>query len=163
MGCSLFSFFSKMLSAGQGRFYGFASDGHTIVLTGQGGSGKSYVLQKFASEMERKGKTVSVTCSTGISATQFKNDQTLHRWCGTGDGGIEARELVRLICKDERYTQTRQRIKSCDIFIVDECSMTSKRIFETVDLVCRSVRENSRYFGGLQVIFWDIFTSCPQH
>lgn len=78
-----------MLSASRSHFYATAVAGHNIVLTGQGGCGKSYVLKKFAQKMSTKDKHVAITCSTGIAATQFENGQTLHRWCGFGDGGIE--------------------------------------------------------------------------
>ncbi|XP_053380705.1 uncharacterized protein LOC123562012 [Mercenaria mercenaria] len=45
----------KMLSASQALFYTHASSGHNIVLTGQGGSGKSFVLNNFARDMQLPG------------------------------------------------------------------------------------------------------------
>lgn len=49
-----------MLSKTQGIFYAAAVAGHNIVLTGQGGSGKSYVLAKFAADMIAKGKMLQL-------------------------------------------------------------------------------------------------------
>ena len=150
-----------MLSASQGCFYSAASSGHNIILTGQGGTGKSYVIDKFSENMKLRGSVVYITYSTGIAATQYRSAQTLHKWCGLGDGGIQTKSLVHLVCNDERYSETRQRIMRCDILIVDECSMISKKVFETVDLLCRSVRNNERYFGGIQVIFSGDFFQLP--
>jgi putative protein kinase ArgK-like GTPase of G3E family len=59
-----------MLSASQSRFYAAASSGHSIILTGQGDTGKSNVIGKFYDDMTKRGKVVSITCSTGIAATQ---------------------------------------------------------------------------------------------
>ncbi|XP_060598970.1 uncharacterized protein LOC132752640 [Ruditapes philippinarum] len=111
--------------------------------------------------MTKRGKVVSITCSTGIAVTQYRSAQTLHKWCGLGDGGIHTQELANLVCTDERYHETRQRIIRCDTLIVDECSMISKKVFEAVDLLCRSVRKNERYFGGIQVIFSGDFFQLP--
>ncbi|XP_060602232.1 uncharacterized protein LOC132755380 [Ruditapes philippinarum] len=150
-----------MLSTEQQLFYDSACSGHNIVLTGQGGTGKSYIISQFYENMLKKGKSIYVTCSTGIAATHYRNAQTLHRWCGLGDGGMQTSELVKLICTDERYAESRQRIISCQILIVDECSMISQRIFEAVESICRSVRQNERYFGGMQVIFSGDFFQLP--
>ena len=107
------------------------------------------------------GKNVSVTCSTGIAATRYDNGQTLHKWCGIGAGGIPSSELVTLICDDERYRDARKRIVNCDVLLIDEVSMVSKKIFDTVEYICRSVRGKNGYFGGIQVILSGDFYQLP--
>lgn len=75
-----------------------------------------------------RGKKFSVTCSTSIAASQFKNGQTIHmhRWSVYGDGSILEKELLSLINNDEKYAKTKERIQKCDIFIIDECFVISK-------------------------------------
>ena len=40
----------------------------------------------------------------------------------------------------------------CNVLIIDEVSMVSKKMFDTAENVCRSVRKNENYFGGMQLI-----------
>lgn len=151
-----------MLSLDQSRFYSAAMNGHSILLTGQGGSGKTFVLKTLAKDMRAQNKHVAITCSTGISATQYEGGQTLHRWSGFGDGSISRGELLKLISVDERYAGVRQRLLICNILFIDECSMISEKMFETVELICRQVRGNDSYFGGIQVIISGDFFNYHQ-
>ena len=150
-----------MLSAEQSLFYATVVAGHNVILTGQGGTGKTYVVDIVAKDLASRDKSVAVTCSTGIAATRYENGQTLHKWCGIGAGGIPASDLVKLICDDERYQDAKKRILSCDVLIIDEVSMISKKLFDTVEHICRSVRRNERYFGGIQIILSGDFYQLP--
>jgi hypothetical protein len=94
-----------MLSAEQQLFYDSACGGHNIVLTSQVGTEKAYISSQFYENMLKKGKSIYVTCSTGISATHYRMAQTFHRCCDLGTS-----ELVNIICSDERYAEARQRI-----------------------------------------------------
>ena len=104
---------------------------------------------------------MSVTCSTGIAATRYEKGQTLHKWCGIGAGGIPVSELVDLIRDDERYSDARKRISDCDVLFIDEVSMVSKKLFDSVELICRSIRGNDAYFGGIQIILSGDFYQLP--
>ena len=57
--------------------------GHSVLLTGPAGSGKTYVLNKFIKEAKRAGKHVAVTATTGLAATHL-NGNTLHSGNGMG-------------------------------------------------------------------------------
>ncbi|WP_078453744.1 AAA family ATPase [Solemya velum gill symbiont] len=60
-----------------------------LVITGQAGCGKTFLVRELVQELRSKGKCVAVTCSTGIAATHFSSDlnaQTLHKWGGLEDG-----------------------------------------------------------------------------
>lgn len=150
-----------MLSNSQSFSLDAAINGHNIILIGQGGSGKTFVLKKVYKELGLRGKNVFITCSTGIAATQYEKGQTLHSWCGVGDGGIPKSELSKLIVSDERYQSARERIESCDVLIIDECSMVSQKMFETVEFLCRSVRGGNKCIGGIQVILAGDFYQLP--
>jgi ATP-dependent DNA helicase PIF1 len=51
--------------------------------------------------------------------------------------------------------------KATKILIIDEVSMMSRKIFDTLDAVARVVRNNPAPFGGLQVIFCGDFYQLP--
>jgi hypothetical protein len=72
-------------------------------------------------------KKSSVTCKTGIASTQYQKGQTVHSWCGTGDGGINKEELINFIRNDERFKAIKELILLCDVLIIDECSMLSNK------------------------------------
>ena len=57
--------------------------GENVFITGQAGSGKTYLLNKFINEARKKGKTVAVTATTGLAATHL-NGTTIHSWSGMG-------------------------------------------------------------------------------
>ena len=150
-----------MLSSEQSLFYSIATTGHSVTLTGQGGTGKTHVISILAKTLGDWGKNVALTCSTGIAATRYEKGQTLHKWCGIGAGGIPAPELSQLICNDERYKDARKRIIDCDVLVIDEVSMISKKLFDTVEYVCRYIRGKGEYFGGIQVILSGDFYQLP--
>ncbi len=95
-----------------------------------------------------------VTGSTGIAATKI-NGSTIHRFSGIGTGTKSAHELVACIKTDEHAVQ---RWRSC--LVIDEISMISKELFEKLELVARSINENNKPFGGVQLILsGDFFTT----
>ena len=162
-----------MLSAEQGSFYATALGGHSIIITGRGdgwegggrgGGGvhrKNIRLRFGCKKLESDGKNVAVTNSTGIAFTKYEKGQTLHKWCGVGIGGIPTPELAKFICDDERHRDARKRIIDCHVLIIDEVSMVSKKIFGTVEYVCRAIRRNDRYFEGIQLILSGDFYRLP--
>ena len=58
-----------------------AKNGHNIILTGQAGTGKSFLIKEIADVLKEK-KTVHICASTGIATLQFAFAQTLHSWSG---------------------------------------------------------------------------------
>jgi chromosomal replication initiation ATPase DnaA len=84
----------------------------------------------------------------------------LHNWCGIGDGGINKEELINLIRNDKRFQKIKEQILLCDVLIIDECSILSKKMFETTEFICRSFRCGNRYFGGIQIILSQSNRAC---
>ena len=140
-----------MYSPEQIGFLDLATGGHNVIMTGQGGTGKTFAIREIVERL-RDSKIVAVTATTGIAATQYTNGQTIHSWCGLGDGSLSGRDLSNLIPTKEKYMKPRLRIEECDVLIIDECSMLSKKMFDTVECICRNVKKNNTYFGGLQLI-----------
>jgi predicted ATPase len=47
------------------------SNGHNLVLTGQGGTGKTYTIQSCYDQLRISRKRVQLTCYTGIACRQY--------------------------------------------------------------------------------------------
>ncbi|CAG2223715.1 PIF1 [Mytilus edulis] len=103
-----------------------------MVLLGQSGTGKSFLIKEISKQLKKEGKNVSVTASTGIASLNV-NGQTIHSWSGIKDGRFSDQELEDKLNKNEHYIQYKQNILSTDCLIIDEISMISKKIFEQIE------------------------------
>ena len=106
-------------------------------------------------------KEVHVTASTGISRLQFKGGATLHHWSGYGDGHLPVDNLIQELSISAIYEKTRENIKKCEVLIVDEIGMISSKMVSEVELICRTIKQNSLTFGGIQVIGSGSFFQLP--
>jgi ATP-dependent DNA helicase PIF1 len=135
-------------------------DGESIFLTGPGGTGKSYLIQHIVDEIpKRTGKIVAVTAMTGCAAILLgRYAKTLHSWAGIGLGKLPAQTLAQNIRK---MTPLAKRWSDTNILILDEVSMLTPLLLETLDEVAKIVRRSQRPFGGLQVVFVGDFLQLP--
>lgn len=132
--------------------------GANIFLTGEPGAGKTYTLNKFIEEAQRRDKRIAITASTGIAASHI-NGQTIHSWSGLGiKDSIADWELDQMSFK----TYTAEKYLQAQILIIDEISMLHGARLDMVDRACRWIRRSKKPFGGLQVIFvGDLFQLPP--
>ena len=65
----------------QSQAYSLAKDGHRVLVTGQAGSGKTWLMVQICQAIQQDGKKVAVVCPTGIAATNYGqfNGTTVHR------------------------------------------------------------------------------------
>jgi hypothetical protein len=131
--------------------------GASAFLTGEPGSGKSYVASRFVGYLRREAIPVAVTASTGIAAAQL-GGMTVHAWSGIGTRSQIGRADLDAIAKSRRVTD---RIKKTRVLVVDEVSMLSGQTLSAVSQVCQHVRRSSAPFGGLQAIFVGDFFQLP--
>jgi ATP-dependent DNA helicase PIF1 len=133
-------------------------EGHNIFLTGGGGVGKSYVIQKFIeryrADKNKISKSLAITSTTGVSAVLIKG-KTLHSWAGIGLGKGD------LIEKIKNNNKALSRWLSVKILIIDEISMLNPRLFERLDKVARHFRVPTLPFGGIQLIIVGDFCQLP--
>lgn len=131
--------------------------GASVFLTGEPGSGKSYVAARFVSYLRRESIPVAVTASTGIAAAQL-GGMTVHAWSGIGTRSAITRSDLDSITKNRRTTD---RIKKTRALIIDEVSMMSGQTLSAVNQVCQFVRKSTAPFGGLQTVFVGDFFQLP--
>ncbi len=146
----------------ESRFLAHAHGGRNVFLTGMAGTGKSTLLRRFINETPRR---VDVTAPTGVAALNV-DGMTLHRFCGMllGPQGDQTDEEYF----DELRSDTRpsvmagfNRVRRCDVLVIDEISMLPGRQLEFVDFLFRRLRGNEQAFGGVQVIVTGDFLQLP--
>ena len=135
------------------------TQGANIFVTGPGGTGKTALIKYIQKDAVRKGFNIQVCALTGCAAVLLEcKAKTLHSWAGIGLGNGSIEQLVTKIMKN-RFLKSNW--KGTDILIVDEVSMMSQKLFELLDAIGKTVRKNSRPFGGLQLIFSGDFYQLP--
>ena len=133
--------------------------GHNIFITGPGGTGKSALIKMIHQHASAKFKDIQVTALTGCAAVLLNcKAKTLHSWAGIGLGNGTIEELVNKI-KKNKFAKALWR--GTDILVVDEVSMLSLKLFNTLNEIGKVVRGNSKPFGGIQLIFSGDFFQLP--
>jgi ATP-dependent DNA helicase PIF1 len=131
--------------------------GANVFLTGEPGSGKTYVINQYIAWLEAAGLRVAVTASTGIAATHI-GGLTIHSWSGVGTrDSLNAYELEQISTKEKLV----KRIKKTNVLIIDEISMLDGKLLDMVDIICRTIRQSTEAFGGMQVVCVGDFFQLP--
>ncbi len=143
--------------------------GYNVYLTGEAGTGKTYVLSAYIAHLRKRHIPFAVTASTGIAATHL-DGVTIDSWSGLGIRDTITAEDLHEIAK--KY-HLRHRLQSTKVLIIDEISMIGGKRFDAIDQILRYVRGASSEtsqgmpsgippFGGLQVILCgDLFQLPP--
>lgn len=137
----------ECLNEEQRKAYDFMQTGNNIFLTGEAGTGKSFLLQCFIENA--KGKNVIVCAPTGIAALQV-HGATIHK---------TFRLKTEPILPDKNIGKVRDVIKAADVIIIDEISMCR---FDLFDYVCRYIMKAEQISGRKkQVIVVGDFCQLP--
>jgi len=135
------------------------TQGTNIFITGPGGTGKTALIKYIQKDAARKGFQIQVCALTGCAAVLLEcKAKTLHSWAGIGLGTASLDQLTTKIMKN-RYAK--DNWKNTDILVVDEVSMMSQKLFELLDAIGKTIRKNSKPFGGIQLIFSGDFYQLP--
>jgi ATP-dependent DNA helicase PIF1 len=151
------------------------NEGRNVFVTGSAGTGKSSVTVE-AIRRRLGDRSLKVCATTGVAALNLRDKlqamfgehvdtSTLYRWAGIGIGPKADQSFNDYLC----YMQTRghswkgcvARIRATNTLVLDEVSMLPGRILEFVDYVTRSIRQDMRPFGGIQVIAVGDFLQLP--
>lgn len=133
--------------------------GQNIFITGPGGTGKSALIKHIKRNADARCKIIQVCALTGCASVLLEcKAKTLHSWSGIGLGKGAIEQLIKKVQKNKHY---KALWKETDILVVDEVSMMSLKLFETLDAIGKSVRKDRRPFGGLQLIFSGDFYQLP--
>ena len=143
-------------------FHASAQAGRNCFLTGAGGTGKSTQVLDFIAECPRR---VSVTAPTGVAALNV-GGMTIHRFCGMLIGpaaGQSNEDYFAQLQRDPRPSIKAgfNRVRRCEVLVIDEISMLPGRQFEFVEFLFRRLRGRNVPFGGCQVIVTGDFLQLP--
>jgi len=134
--------------------------GQNLFLTGPAGTGKSFLIQTMTSYATNKRKVIQVCALTGVAAVLLGNQaRTIHSWSGIKICRDPPETTARKVAREQKYLQNWQQT---DILVIDEVSMMSAHVFDTLDKVGRLTRNRNLPFGGIQVIMvGDMFQLPP--
>jgi len=135
------------------------TNGENLFITGPGGTGKSRLIKHFVQLSNAVGKQIDVCAMTGCAAILLEcNAKTIHSWSGIKLARGDKNVIISKVMKNKTAMATWKKAK---ILVLDEVSMLSKKIFEIVEEIGRTVRKSSVPFGGIQVVFAGDFFQLP--
>jgi ATP-dependent DNA helicase PIF1 len=145
------------LNADQRRFVDSCLAGENVFLTGNAGTGKSFVVERLLKYYLRNGSHVGVTASTGVAALNI-GGTTLHSWAGIGLGDADVNSLYIDLLKKKK---ARMRILMSSALFIDEISMIKASLLDKLDILFQKIRKSDKPFGGIQCIFVGDFLQLP--
>jgi len=147
------------LNAEQKVAFDLALKGASFFMTGPGGVGKTYIIEKITDALNARDKLVATTALTGCAALLLgRKAKTLHSWAGIGLGRDST---AVLIAKIKKFKNLAVRWKYTDTLIIDEVSMLTPELLEKLNEIAQALRKNCQPMGGIQCIFVGDFFQLP--
>jgi ATP-dependent DNA helicase PIF1 len=151
--------FNTRLTDEQENILQFAERGHNLLITGQAGTGKSFLVKSIIQELRRAQKAVAIICSSGLSCTVYDNEgfnvSTIHSFYGLHTAELPSKGVIE---RSLSNNLVRARLQNVDTIIWDEASMASQRVFELANAIHHQVSDyncaisTNTPFSGKQVI-----------
>jgi len=115
--------------------------GRNIFLTGRAGSGKSRVVHVLLKRLTEAGTPFAVTATTGIAAEPFHEygAMTINSFAC-----VKPRSTLEACIKSASYANSKKRIKAPEVLVIDEVSMMSAELLETVLGVLDAIRRTKK-------------------
>eukprot|EP00933_Yihiella_yeosuensis_P025327 TRINITY_DN19673_c0_g1_i2.p1 TRINITY_DN19673_c0_g1~~TRINITY_DN19673_c0_g1_i2.p1 ORF type:complete len:631 (-),score=125.01 TRINITY_DN19673_c0_g1_i2:55-1947(-) len=144
------------LTADQKIWAKAALSGESLFLTGEAGTGKSFLLSYVIQEL-KKTKMVAVTASTGLAAASL-GGSTIHSFAGVSPSKMAMEEQIARVMQS---IKSRARWQETQVLVIDEVSMIDADLFSLLEQLGRRARGNDVPWGGLQVILCGDFLQLP--
>lgn len=123
----------------QKKAYKIMLTNSNMFLTGPGGTGKSYLIEKYYEKAIKLygSSTVAKTSTTGISALNIKG-RTIHSWAGVGFGTDTVDELIKNMSINSKNNWQRVRV-----LIIDEVSMLHPDLLDKLYEISNRLRKKT--------------------
>lgn len=123
-------------------------DGRNVFLSGNAGTGKSYVLNAFISDLKARNVDFLALAPTGIAALNLTDGSTIHRTLKIAPG----------VCAPDGPKGSRKVLDAAKVIIIDEVSMCRIDLFDHVmGMISQSMTRN----GAKQVVLVGDFFQLP--
>lgn len=128
--------------------------GYNVYLTGDAGTGKSYIVNEYIEQQEAKGKNVMKLAPTGVAAAKI-NGVTIHRQFKVPVGPV-VRDIEERCSFDDTLVET-------DIIVIDEISMCRIDLFDLVvsQVLTANNNRRGRLLPLIQLIIVGDFFQLP--
>lgn len=133
------------------EFFQIFNENRNIFLTGSSGTGKSFLVNKLRDKVrENDDIKIEITSTTGISSFLIKG-RTIHSFSNIGI--LKPNQSVNdVIKKMKKNKDAIQRIKNCNVLVIDEISMLSKIYFDMLNQTFKIIRKSNLPFGNIKLI-----------
>lgn len=136
------------LNAEQQIVFDAVKERRSVLMTGAGGVGKSYIIGTIVAWAEAIGLSIGVTAMTGCAAILI-NGSTLHSFLGIG---LATKTVPQLVQATLRNKKTFHKLRSLQLLIIDEVSMINEELFDLISEYLSEITTNPAPFGGIQLI-----------
>ena len=145
------------LTAQQAALVDRVRGGESVFITGEAGTGKSVTTRAIAALFAER--DIAITAPTGIAALNV-DGLTIHSWAGVGLGSGDTETLLRGVQSNRKAIK---RWRATKLLIIDEVSMLTDRLFQSLSDIGKAVRSGARDvpFGGLQLVCVGDFCQLP--
>lgn len=133
-------------------------NGKNVFYTGSAGCGKSTVLKHFVALLRSRRKKVDIIAPTGRAALEV-NGRTIHNYAGWVPSSLS--QPLRSLASNARGAKVWKRLRATDVLIIDEISMVANHVFERLNCIMKSARNNKEPFGDVQIIVTGDFCQLP--
>lgn len=131
--------------------------GANVFLTGVPGAGKTYVINQYTNWLLDKGIYPAITASTGIASTHIGGN-TIHSFSGIGiEKDLDEYKIEKIMEREKLV----KKIQNTNVLIIDEISMLDAATLDNVNKVLKAIKDPTKAFGGVQIIFVGDFFQLP--
>lgn len=102
--------------------------------------------------MSKEDKTVAVVCTTGIGSSHLRDGTAVDSCAVISDATQSNEILADQMLNNESLEHVFNRLLHTDSLIIEEVSMCSSYMFQTLDHISQTGRKSDLLFGGMQII-----------
>lgn len=135
-----------MLNKGQQKTLDYLTEGKNVFVTGDGGTGKSYVIQKYIDWCIEKKKNLIICAPSGIAALNV-GGVTAHRAFSLPIGIVENFDKLKVP----------KEIRTADVCIIDEISMNRMDVFKEISYIWKKAGNSDKQM----IVVGDFFQLPP--
>lgn len=144
--------------------------GESLLISGPGGSGKSYLIKRLVEHLQSIGRnSFQVTSTTGCSSVLLSNSieingknlpvRTINSWSGIKLCKGDNDSIVKRVVGNPYLLKSWRKVRT---LIIDEVSMLSCKMFNILVKIARISKGINESFGGIQIVLLGDYFQLPR-